>query len=262
MTEYDTFFSTLLRPESLTIAAITGFFTGLVSYATFAYNFYIKKNELNRKDTDEFYKIVDEISGIMIKRENLAKELDIEVGSRAFQRNLAMLNDRADLLLSRANAIIGRGIDPTDVSLKLIGGMLLELGRADEAAEYHEKAVRCSSSPLKEAINRRSFGRSLILSNKFDLGRDEMKLAIQKFIDLGKESSYDQRTLFYRSIDARISLVDAQIRVERRRFISEDLKDLIEAISIVDERPRKQAYENSLTSLKFQLKVVYPDFAL
>lgn len=257
MMSVQAFLQNLFDPKNFTFAAVFGFTSFVIALTSLIISIRNRTKDSLRDLTGEYYDVVKEVSDLSSKRENLAKELDTEVGSPVYLRQIGIMNDRADLLLSRADVLLKMPIKPSDVSLKIIGGMLMEMGKAAEAAVKHKAALNISSSPLKAAINRRSYGRSLILSGNLTEGRNEMLKAAKDFETLGDDAAYDQITLYYRSVEVRQSLVETQLRIRRADFFAIDFKSFETAVCNVGDRSRRTALDHTLVDIRGRARAIF-----
>jgi hypothetical protein len=231
----------------------------VVSGASLFYSIYSKNSEARRSARTEFSEIIENLVDVRLKREDLLRELRAEWGKLANAATRVHLNDKRELLLSRASYILANfRINASDIQYAVIGGALSDTGRHAESVYYYKRSVSAASSEVSRAWARRVYGLSLILSGKLEQGRAELLLSAADLYKLSTEPGLDADAMRYDRADAFRRLIWAQHQKGQSEHLREDFDSLTAAALEIRNPERRAAVEESIAEIRSMLNIQGP----
>jgi tetratricopeptide (TPR) repeat protein len=184
-------------------------------------------------------------------REDLRRELGEDWGKFKNTGTRVNLNDKQELLLSRALYLLSKFyINVSDVQNVIIGSTLSDSGRHGESLQFYKKAVDVASSRLSRAWARRAYGRALILSGDLERGRAELLTAAAEFERLKSERGFDADAMRYDEADAFRRLIWAEFQRGEKTYLQDDFNKLVALTTEIRNPDRRKTMEDSIAELR------------
>ena len=157
-----------------------------------------RKKDAERSARAEFAEIVETMVDLRQKREDIRRELGVEWGKNNNVVTRININDKRELLISRAAYLLHNfDINVSDIQYTIVGVAVVDAGRPAESLQYFRKSLEVCSNPVARAVARRGYGRTLILSGNLEEGRTEMLAAADEFARLAAEPGLDAERMRY-----------------------------------------------------------------
>ena len=213
------------------------------------------KRDRERSARSEFATIVEGLVDVRQTRESLRRELGDDWGKRQNTETRLNLNDKEELLLSRARfLLIKYHINASDVQYVIVGLSLSDSGRHGESLQYYKKAVDVAPSKLAAAWCRRAYGRTLIVAGNVERGRSEMLSAAAEFERLKAEVGIDAEAMRNDRALVFLRSVWAQIQFGEYTHVQEDYKKLTELVAELQDPMGRNELRDAIDELDEALR--------
>lgn len=207
-----------------------------------------RKKDAERSARAEFAEIVETMVDLRQKREDIRRELGVEWGKNNNVVTRININDKRELLISRAAYLLHNfDINVSDIQYTIVGVAVVDAGRPAKSLQYFRKSLEVCSNPVARAVARRGYGRTLILSGNLEEGRTEMLAAADEFARLAAEPGLDAERMRYSCAETfqRLIWVGLDLK-DGQAYLEHDYDKLVQSAALIRNRDSRKQLEDAI----------------